>query len=171
MSSFKIPWSCLESPVDIESNHNATSTLPQGDRLAIVIPKEEYIAGVEACKHNLHRRIIWPKGTGVRPLGTLTLATSSFFLGQGTLINGEGILCGVVTDKIATENFQKLQLGKSKRNVPTRGYQNERGSKRAMGNNPTRPKSVVSSASAPRGTWIKPRERKDTPQGVVADAR
>ncbi|XP_050919303.1 uncharacterized protein LOC127136827 [Lathyrus oleraceus] len=35
--------------------------------------------------------------------------------------------CGVVTDKIAAENFQKLQLGKSKRNVPTRGYQNERG--------------------------------------------
>ncbi|XP_050888952.1 uncharacterized protein LOC127094133 [Lathyrus oleraceus] len=30
--------------------------------------------------------------------------------------------CGAVTDKIAAENFQKLQLGKSKRNVPTRGY-------------------------------------------------
>ncbi|KAI5421436.1 hypothetical protein KIW84_045025 [Lathyrus oleraceus] len=79
--------------------------------------------------------------------------------------------CGVVTDKIAAENFQKLQLGKSKRNVPTRGNQNERGSKRAVGNNPIRPKSYVSSASAPRGTWIKPQERQDTPQGVVADAR
>ncbi|KAI5404225.1 hypothetical protein KIW84_051394 [Lathyrus oleraceus] len=79
--------------------------------------------------------------------------------------------CGAVTDKIATENFQKLQLGKSKRNVPTRGYQNERGSKRAVGNNPIRPKSFVPSASAPRGTWIKPQERQDTPQGVAADPR
>ncbi|KAI5433528.1 hypothetical protein KIW84_020714 [Lathyrus oleraceus] len=76
---------------------------------------------------------------------------------------------GVATDKIAAENFQKLQLGKSKRNVPTRGYQNERGSKRAVGNNPTRPKSYVSSANAPKGTWIKPQQRQDTPQGVVAD--
>ncbi|XP_050897190.1 uncharacterized protein LOC127104008 [Lathyrus oleraceus] len=30
--------------------------------------------------------------------------------------------CGAVTDKIAAENFQKLQLGKSKRNGQTRGY-------------------------------------------------
>ncbi|KAI5410813.1 hypothetical protein KIW84_056087 [Lathyrus oleraceus] len=79
--------------------------------------------------------------------------------------------CGVVTDKIAAENFQKLQLGKSKRNMPTRGYQNERGSKKAVGNNPKRPKSFVPSASAPKGTWIKPQERQDPPQGVAADAR
>ncbi|KAI5384062.1 hypothetical protein KIW84_071174 [Lathyrus oleraceus] len=79
--------------------------------------------------------------------------------------------CGVVTDKIATENFQKLQLGKSKRNVPTRGYQNERGSKKAVGNNQARPKSFVLSASAPRGTWIKPHEKQDTPQGGVAATR
>ncbi|KAI5417800.1 hypothetical protein KIW84_042424 [Lathyrus oleraceus] len=78
--------------------------------------------------------------------------------------------CGAVTDKIAAENFQKLQLGKSKRNVQTRGYQNERGSKKAVGNNQTRPKSFVPSASAPRGTWIKPQERQDTPQGVVVAA-
>ncbi|KAI5425888.1 hypothetical protein KIW84_031639 [Lathyrus oleraceus] len=79
--------------------------------------------------------------------------------------------CGAITDKIAAENFQKLQLGKSKRSVPTRGYQNERGSKRVVGNNPTRPKSLVSSARAPRGTCIKSQERQDTPQGVAADAR
>ncbi|KAI5422456.1 hypothetical protein KIW84_045776 [Lathyrus oleraceus] len=79
--------------------------------------------------------------------------------------------CGAVTNKIAAENFQKLQLGKSRRNVPTRVYQNERGSKRVVGNNPTRPKSFVLSASAPRGTWIKPQERQDTPQGVVADVK
>ncbi|KAI5416885.1 uncharacterized protein LOC127136277 [Lathyrus oleraceus] len=33
------------------------------DRLSIVISEEEYLLGVEACKHNLHGRIIWPKGT------------------------------------------------------------------------------------------------------------
>ncbi|XP_050895910.1 uncharacterized protein LOC127102601 [Lathyrus oleraceus] len=64
--------------------------------------------------------------------------------------------CGAVTDKVAAENFQKLQLGKSKRNAPTRGYQNEKGSKKVVGNNQTRPKSLVPSTSAPRGTWIKP---------------
>ncbi|KAI5390823.1 hypothetical protein KIW84_075925 [Lathyrus oleraceus] len=78
---------------------------------------------------------------------------------------------GAVTDKIAIENFQKLQLGKSKRNVPTRGYQNERGSKKAVGNNQTRPKSFVPSASAPRSTWIKPQEKQDTPRSVPAAAR
>lgn len=33
------------------------------DRIAISIPKEEYLAGVEACKHNLHGQIVWPKGS------------------------------------------------------------------------------------------------------------
>ncbi|KAI5420937.1 hypothetical protein KIW84_044692 [Lathyrus oleraceus] len=79
--------------------------------------------------------------------------------------------CGVVTNKIAAENFQKLQLGKSKRNVPTRGYQNERGSKKVVGNNQPRPKSFVPSTSSPRGTWIKPQEKQDTPQGVAVAAR
>ncbi|KAI5404427.1 hypothetical protein KIW84_051553 [Lathyrus oleraceus] len=78
---------------------------------------------------------------------------------------------GDVTDKIAAENFQKLQLGKNKRNGQTRGYQNEGGSKRAVRHHPTRPKSYVPSARAPRGTWIKPQERQDTPQGVAAEAR
>ncbi|KAI5437964.1 hypothetical protein KIW84_023914 [Lathyrus oleraceus] len=79
--------------------------------------------------------------------------------------------CGAVTDKIATENFQRLQLGKSKRNVPTWGYQNERGSKKVVGSNSMRPKSYVPSASAPRGTWIRPQERQDAPQGFAAEAR
>ncbi|MCI75682.1 F-box family protein, partial [Trifolium medium] len=30
--------------------------------LAITIPEEAYLAGLEKCKHNLHGRIIWPKG-------------------------------------------------------------------------------------------------------------
>jgi len=34
-----------------------------GDRLAITIPKEEYLVGVEACKYNFHGRIIWSKGS------------------------------------------------------------------------------------------------------------
>jgi hypothetical protein len=33
-------------------------------RLAIAIPEKDYTAGVDACKHNLHGRIIlWPKGS------------------------------------------------------------------------------------------------------------
>src|SRR4051812_21457015 len=35
----------------------------KGDRLAIVIPEDEYQKGVEACKHNLHGRVIWTKGS------------------------------------------------------------------------------------------------------------
>lgn len=30
----------------------------KGDRLAILTTKEEYLACLEACKHNLHERII-----------------------------------------------------------------------------------------------------------------
>ncbi|CAK8563353.1 unnamed protein product [Lathyrus sativus] len=54
-----------------ETIHNVcdipTSHLPKlvikGDKIAITITKDEYLAGHEACKHNLHARIIWPKGT------------------------------------------------------------------------------------------------------------
>ncbi|MCI12536.1 hypothetical protein A2U01_0033641, partial [Trifolium medium] len=35
----------------------------KGDDLAISIPEDEYIAGTEACKHNLHGRIVLPKGS------------------------------------------------------------------------------------------------------------
>ncbi|KAK2455694.1 hypothetical protein QL285_003121 [Trifolium repens] len=38
----------------------------KGDRWSIAIPEEEYLAGVDACKHNIHGRIFWPKG--VTPL-------------------------------------------------------------------------------------------------------
>jgi hypothetical protein len=44
-----------------------TSQLPQpclkGDRFAIAIPDEEYLAGLDERKYNLHGRIIWPKGS------------------------------------------------------------------------------------------------------------
>lgn len=83
--SFAIPWSCLhssESPTTVKPNHpipyktfvNAVknvcdiplSYLPKpcvkDDRLSFSIPEEEYLAGIEACKHNLYARVIWPKG-------------------------------------------------------------------------------------------------------------
>ncbi|CAK8575945.1 unnamed protein product [Lathyrus sativus] len=34
----------------------------KGNKLAIVIPEEEYLLGLKACKHNLHRGIFWKKG-------------------------------------------------------------------------------------------------------------
>jgi hypothetical protein len=43
----------------------------KGDRLAIEIPEAAYEAGLEACKHNLHGRIIWPKGS--TPLSVVAL--------------------------------------------------------------------------------------------------
>ena len=41
-------------------------TSVKGNNHAISIPKDEYEIGIETCKHNLHARIIWPKG--VTPL-------------------------------------------------------------------------------------------------------
>ncbi|XP_058766162.1 uncharacterized protein LOC131639707 [Vicia villosa] len=35
----------------------------KGDKLAITIPEEEYTLGVEACKHHLHGRVVWSKGS------------------------------------------------------------------------------------------------------------
>jgi hypothetical protein len=43
----------------------------KGDRLAIEIPEAAYEAGLEACKHNLHGRVIWPKGS--TPLSVVAL--------------------------------------------------------------------------------------------------
>jgi len=34
----------------------------KGDKLSIKIPEHEYEASTDACKLNLHGRIIWPKG-------------------------------------------------------------------------------------------------------------
>jgi hypothetical protein len=85
MEPFCIPWPCVDpspkpiqpeniQPKPLKSFVQAVanvceiplSQLPQacfkGDELAIGIPEEEYMAGIDACKHNLHGRIIWPKG-------------------------------------------------------------------------------------------------------------
>jgi hypothetical protein len=43
----------------------------KGDRLAIEIPENFYLAGLEACKHNLHGRVIWPKGSTPLSVGAL----------------------------------------------------------------------------------------------------
>ena len=64
--------------------------------------------------------------------------------------------CGAVSDKVAAENFQKLQLGKSKGSGLNRAHQNERIPRKAVENAQARPRSFVPSTSAPRGTWIKP---------------
>ena len=34
-----------------------------GDHVAIAIPEADYMAGIDACKHNLHGRIMLPKGS------------------------------------------------------------------------------------------------------------
>lgn len=48
------------------------SQLPQpiikGNRLSINILEDEYQTTVEACKHNLHGRILWPKGEKLLPI-------------------------------------------------------------------------------------------------------
>jgi hypothetical protein len=92
MEPFCIPWPCLDlspKPPFPEINPTITenkqpkilksfaqavtnvceiplSQFPpacvKGDRLSIGIPEEDYMAGIEACKYNLHGRIIWPKG-------------------------------------------------------------------------------------------------------------
>jgi len=94
MQPFNIPWPFLDHtyPTEIQSktirkvtktfaqalNNVCTipeSQLPQpcvkGGNLAIEIPEEEYLAGLNHCKHNLHGRILWPKGS--TPLTALGL--------------------------------------------------------------------------------------------------
>jgi hypothetical protein len=91
-----IPWSCLQdqaskpsssksppAPSKLKSFADAVnnvcdvplSQLPQpvvkGDRIAISIPEEEYVVGATTCKHNLHGRILWPKGTTPLKVGDL----------------------------------------------------------------------------------------------------
>ncbi|MCI08339.1 pectin acetylesterase, partial [Trifolium medium] len=98
MTSFDIPWKCLagdsepkiptkEQPKEQPKVHRTfaqaltniceipLSQIPQpvvkGDRLSIQIPEDDYLAGMDACKHNLHGRIIWPKGS--TPLSAVAL--------------------------------------------------------------------------------------------------
>lgn len=88
--SVVIPWLCLNPKIQksisdsaipkastilkkffVEAVNNVCdfpiSQLPQlivkGDMISIIIPNEEYLVGLASCKHNLHGRIIWPKGS------------------------------------------------------------------------------------------------------------
>lgn len=89
MQPFSIPWSFLDHTNPHESIPKPASEtlktpktfaqalsnvcdvpesqLPQpcykGGNLAISIPDDEHEAGIADCKHNLHGRIIWPKGS------------------------------------------------------------------------------------------------------------
>lgn len=41
------------------------------DRLTIEISEEEYLAGIDECRFNLHGRIIWPKGSNAVTIDNL----------------------------------------------------------------------------------------------------
>jgi hypothetical protein len=96
MTTFSIPWKCLDLTIEPKTITNeppkpqktfAQALAPtnlcdiplsqfqqpvvKGDRLAIEIPEAAYEAGLEACKHNLHGRILWPKGS--TPLSVVAL--------------------------------------------------------------------------------------------------
>jgi hypothetical protein len=85
--SVVIPWPCL-SQSSKDSALPKTSTPPQqrsfaqaltnvcdiplsqfpkpclkGDHVAIAIPETDYLADIDACKYNLHGRIMLPKGS------------------------------------------------------------------------------------------------------------
>jgi hypothetical protein len=101
MSDFSIPWSFLQdvnenlSPNSeptlvpnqqqqktfVQSVNNVcdipTNQLPKpclkGNRISITIPEDDYEAGIDDCKHCLHGRVIWPKGT--TPVSVVALRT------------------------------------------------------------------------------------------------
>ncbi|XP_058783917.1 uncharacterized protein LOC131658665 [Vicia villosa] len=74
-----------------------TSQLPipcvKGDRISIMIPEDEYLLGLESCKHNLHGRILWPKGSTpftVQQLKTKLLSLWSSLQKWGVTSLGKG---------------------------------------------------------------------------------
>jgi hypothetical protein len=109
MDPFNIPWKFLDtfdSPNSVAHGTNTAaivkpqppktfaqaltnicdiplSQIPQpvvkGDRLAIEIPELYYEAGLEACKHNLHGRIIWPKGSTPLSVAALKVKLASIW--------------------------------------------------------------------------------------------
>lgn len=98
--NFLVPWRCLISDdvpipapkpaIKVPSTSNQQKTfaqalsnvcdiplnqLPQpclkGDHLAIEIPEDEYLAGMDECKFGLQGRVIWPKGSPPIPIDNL----------------------------------------------------------------------------------------------------
>jgi hypothetical protein len=67
----------VKSFVDVVNNvcDVPLSQMPQpvikGDRIAILIPEEEYQVGAATCKHNLHGRVLWSKGATPLKVGDL----------------------------------------------------------------------------------------------------
>lgn len=67
----KIPKKSFPQTFNQNSNvcQIPTYQLPQpcykGDHLAISIPENEYLVGIDVCKHNIHGREIWPKGSSL----------------------------------------------------------------------------------------------------------
>ncbi|GAU28119.1 hypothetical protein TSUD_295560 [Trifolium subterraneum] len=59
-------------------NASLQQLVVKGNRLAIEIPYAAYHAGLEACKHNLHGRILWPKGS--TPLSVVSVKEKLFFI-------------------------------------------------------------------------------------------
>lgn len=65
----------------------------KGDDRVIQIPDDENGAGLEACKHNFHGRIIWPKGSNpitVKNLRTKLLGFCKDIKGWGVTSIGKG---------------------------------------------------------------------------------
>ncbi|KAK2418107.1 hypothetical protein QL285_040346 [Trifolium repens] len=102
MSNFSIPWSFLhdvnenhapnsdstsvkqpqkQQKTFVQAVNNVcdipTNQLPKpcvkGNKISIIIPEDDYEAGIDDCKHCLHGRVIWPKGA--TPVSVVALRT------------------------------------------------------------------------------------------------
>lgn len=96
MESFLIIWACLSSSTETNQNNiklvvlnpyksfaqalNGVYNIPisqlpqpilEGGHISITIHEEEYLVGLDDCKHNLHGRILWPRG--LKPLTTINI--------------------------------------------------------------------------------------------------
>ncbi|KAK2410104.1 hypothetical protein QL285_045493 [Trifolium repens] len=121
-----IPWACLQDqaskpPSKPPQNSSkkksfadavnnvcdvSLSQLPQpvikGDRVAILIPEEEYQAGASTCKHNLHGRILWPKGATPLKVGDLKVKLSQLWKTLGKW----GVTCKCTSSSSCFNNCQ-----------------------------------------------------------------
>ncbi|GAU16831.1 hypothetical protein TSUD_367780 [Trifolium subterraneum] len=55
----------------------------KGDRIAIAIPEDDYLDGIDACKHNLHGRVILPKGSSPMTIDSLKSKLSAMWKSIG----------------------------------------------------------------------------------------
>jgi len=116
-----IPWKCLQDCSILPPKPSSTSTSPpstqqktftqavsnvcdiplsqlpkpflKGDIFSIEIPEDEYEAGLVTCKHNLHGRVLWPKGSTLIFVENLRSKLSSIWKSigvWGVTSNGRG---------------------------------------------------------------------------------